>query len=210
MQKHPWTISPLLLLRATKICLSVRPGLWKPWSSCSLQGSHIQSAGSQEPPENPALFKTHIWVLPNMLLNSACSTSELQSDQWYVPPCPTAAPTESKAEALWRHISSRGDSTNRKSCDVISQLSIYCKEILREQVTSLAQSWAFWPPPEVVWNRAMPEPAAMQLCASMGKGTPGELPSFSALQTLHRDFMQLFAKTVCLACNLLGVCVPCS
>lgn len=133
------SISPSLLLTATKICLSVRPGLCKPWSSCSLQGSHIQSAGSQEPPENPAPFKTHVCVLPNMLLNSACFPSELQSDQWCVPPCPAAAPTESKAEAVRRHISSRDDITNSKSCDVISQLSIYCNEILREQVTSLTQ-----------------------------------------------------------------------
>jgi len=33
---------------------------------------------------------------------------------------------------------------------MISQLSIYYNEILREQVTSLAQWWGFWPDPEAV------------------------------------------------------------
>lgn len=129
-------------LRANKICLSVRSELW---SSHSLQGSH-----SPEPPENPALFKTHISVLPNLLLSSACFTSELQPDQWAIPPCPTAAPTKTKAETLRRHISSRDGITNRKSCDTISQLSTHYKEVLREQVTSLTPWCGFWPRPELV------------------------------------------------------------
>lgn len=53
-----------------------------------------------------------------------------------------------QSRAFSREISPTDGIRNGKSCDMISQLSIYCNEILREQVTSLAQRLGPWADPE--------------------------------------------------------------
>lgn len=59
--------TPMDHLTATKTCLSVS-------QTTSVEVCSSQVSQSQEPPENPALSKTHICVVPDRLLSSACCT----------------------------------------------------------------------------------------------------------------------------------------
>lgn len=103
-------------LRSAKICLSV-----------CLQASH-----SQEPPENPALFKTHISGLPNLLLSSACFTRELQPEQGSLQKLRDDSSAQHLLQWDFRRVSPFSGSLR-----------------------------GFWPRPEVVWNRAGSEPAQL-------------------------------------------------